>query len=295
MKYLPSTFFVLLFSTLFALTACSKSGTHADASQVAAKVNGAEITVHQINQVLERSNGVTKENTDATSKAILEKLITQELVIAKAQDSKLDRTPEFVMALDAARRELLGQAYINQLTGKPAKVSDEDIKHYFNDHPELFSERRIFSIMDIAFAHDDKLTAPLNDLIAKNISGHDIADWLKSQGTAINVNTISRAAEDLSFDILPKVTGLDVGQSVIFADGQSVHVLNLVNYKQEPEGLASATPKIARFLESQRREQLVTAELKKLRDSAKVEYVGEFAPKPASDTMQSTAAQNIAK
>ncbi len=295
MKNSPSFLLVFLFSTLGPLSACSKSGEHADASQVAAKVNGSEITVHQINQVLEHASASTKANTDATSKAILEKLITQELVIAKAQDSKLDRTPEFVMALDAARKELLAQAYFGQITGHPAKINDDEIKHYFTDHPELFSQRRIYSITDIEFSRDEKLMVPVNELIAKGNSVSEISAWLKSQGVNFNINNIARTAEDLSFDILPKVSKLDVGQSVIFEDGQTVHILNLVNFKQEPVDFASAAPRIERFLEGQRRDLLISVELKKLRDTAKVEYVGEFAPTTSPDKIQSAAGQNKAK
>ena len=119
-----------LLAVSIGLSSCGL-GEKKDASQVAAKVNGAEITVHQINQVLSHSTGVTPENADKARKEILEHLIVQELAVAKATDSKLDRTPDVIMALDAARREILARAYFNQLSGSSANVEKADTLRYF--------------------------------------------------------------------------------------------------------------------------------------------------------------------
>ena len=151
------------------LSACGL-GEKKDASQVAAKVNGAEITVHQINQVLSHTPGVTQENADKARKEILEHLVVQELAVAKATDAKLDRTPDVVMAIDAARRDILARAYFNQIAGTASNVDQAEIKHYFDDHPELFSQRRIYSLIDIALQRDEKLIAPLQEMAANNKS-----------------------------------------------------------------------------------------------------------------------------
>ena len=48
------------------------------ASQTAAKINKAEVTVHQINFVLQQQRNIRPEQADAASKQILERLIDQE-------------------------------------------------------------------------------------------------------------------------------------------------------------------------------------------------------------------------
>ena len=47
------------------------------ASQTAAKVNKAEVTVHQINFVLQQQRGLRPEQADAAGKQILERLMTR--------------------------------------------------------------------------------------------------------------------------------------------------------------------------------------------------------------------------
>ena len=82
------------------------------ASQTAAKVNKAEVTVHQINFVLQQQRGLRPEQADAASKQILERLIDQELALQKADDLKIDRDPRVVQQLEAAKREIIARAYL---------------------------------------------------------------------------------------------------------------------------------------------------------------------------------------
>jgi EpsD family peptidyl-prolyl cis-trans isomerase len=293
-KALMQNFFsrlpVCLLAISIVLVSCGKTGAKTEASQVAAKVNGAEISVHQINQVLEHTPGVTAENADAARKEILERLIVQELAVAKATDSKLDRTPEIIMALDAARKDILAQAYFNQVAGNTAKVSDTEVKHYFNEHPELFSQRRIYTLKDVAIQRDEKLMALLQDMVARNKSIREITQWLEEHGTSFKADTKTRTAEQLSLEILPRIAKLKDDQSEIFEAGPLVHVINLVNSRPEPVDMATASPQIEQFLVTQRRQQLISGELKTLRDSAKVEYLGEFAPDKSRGTSTPSAA-----
>ena len=77
------------------------------ASQAAARVDGEELTVHQINLVLERQPGLRPEQADAASRQVLEGLIDQQIAVEKAVEGKLDRDPKIVQLLDAQRRATL--------------------------------------------------------------------------------------------------------------------------------------------------------------------------------------------
>lgn len=69
-----------------------KSKPEGKASQAAARVNDTEITVHQINQVLERQQGLKPEQADAASRQVLEGLIDQQLAVAKAEEQSSTAT-----------------------------------------------------------------------------------------------------------------------------------------------------------------------------------------------------------
>ena len=70
-----------------------------------ARVNGAEITVHQINQLLSRVPGVTEEAAPKLRQEVLTKLIDQQLAVEQALGKKLDRQPEVMAALEASKRD----------------------------------------------------------------------------------------------------------------------------------------------------------------------------------------------
>lgn len=262
------------------LAACG-SGEKKDASQVAAKVNGAEISVYQINQALSQTPGVTEANVGKARKEILDRLIVQQLAVAKATDAKLDRTPEVVMALDAARRDVLARAYMDKVAASAANVDKSDIRKYFDDHPDLFAQRRLYSLTDIAFKSDDKLIAPLKDMAAANKSMQDIAQYLKDNNAVFEAHNYNSAAEQLPLDLLPSIAKLSDGQTAVIPAGQVVHVINVIKSKQEPVTFEVASPQIQKYLAAERRQQLILAEIKSLKDTAKVEYLGEYsADKP---------------
>ena len=66
-----------------ALVGCEKK-KEAGASPAAVVVNKEEITVQQVNQVLQQQRGLKPEQADAASKQVLERLIDQELAVQKA-------------------------------------------------------------------------------------------------------------------------------------------------------------------------------------------------------------------
>src|SRR5512139_2313009 len=76
-------------------------------SQVAAKVNGTELTVHQVNFALQNIPNLDNEQSKATSLQVVSRLLNKEVLMQKAVADKLNRDPMVVQALDAARRQIL--------------------------------------------------------------------------------------------------------------------------------------------------------------------------------------------
>ncbi len=113
-----------------ALVACDRAA--ADRSgQVVAKVNGVEIS-------LARGAGASGVQP------ALEKLIDRELLVQRALAAGLERDPEVAESLDAARRQVLAQAYLDRLSRLARKPSREEVRAFYAENPELFAERRIY-------------------------------------------------------------------------------------------------------------------------------------------------------
>lgn len=252
-------------------------GGEKKATQVAAKVNNEEISVHQINSALSRAGNLTPEQAKLASKEVLEKLIDQELLVEKAMSKKLDRDPRTMQAIEASRRQILAQAYMQNLVAAVAKPTGEEVKAYFDKHPELFSARRIYRFQQINVAIGRDQQTALQQRMASAKSLNDVLAWLKEQKIQFAGDVATKAAEQLPMEMLPKFNQMKDGQVVVVGGEKGVQLLQLLASQPASIDLATATPAIEQFLSNQRRGELAEKEIKQLRGSAKIAYLGDFA------------------
>jgi EpsD family peptidyl-prolyl cis-trans isomerase len=266
-----------------ALVACGDKTGKKAATQVAAKVGDEEISVHQINFVLSRTSAAanaTPESAQKLRSEVLEKLIDQQLAVDQAIDKKLDRTPEVVTQLEAARREVLARAYVQQIAGGLPKPTAEEVKKYFADNPQLFSERRIFNLQEILVpaAAGADVADQVKAQVAANKSLEEIAAWLKGRDVRFGGNSATRAAEQIPLELLKMVHTLKDGQTTIISNPQGFTVLRVASSQSAPVTEAAALPRIQQFLANQRGAEVIGQTIKDLRAKTTVTYMGDFAP-----------------
>lgn len=126
------------------LVGCVRSGSEGSASQLVAKVNKSEITVLQLNAALSHVPNLNPQSAELSSKQVLQQLIDEELLVQKAREAKLDRNPGVVQAIEAAKRAVLANAWLQQSTADIPKPSDQDIQAFVEQHPEYFTARRLY-------------------------------------------------------------------------------------------------------------------------------------------------------
>ncbi len=260
------------------LAACGDKGAKQVATQVAAKVGSEEISVHRVNQVLQRSSaaGAPPEAVQRAKRDVLEKLIDQELAVEQATEAKLHRSPEVVNQIEEARREILVRAYMQKIAGTLPRPSQEELKKYHAEHPELFSQRRVFNVQEVVVPAAPGVEGQLRRFAAAGKSIEEASSWLKDQNIAFNSGGATRAAEQLAADVLARLQGLQDGQSTVLVSPQAVTLLRVVSSQATPISEADALPRIEQFLRNQRTVEAVTANLRQLRESTPIVYMGEF-------------------
>lgn len=245
-------------------------------SQVAAKVNGTELTVHQVNYALQRIPNLDQEQTKAASLQVVRNLVEQEVIAQKALDDKLDRDPAVVQALDAARRQILAEAYMSRKLGTPAEPSDAEVAGYFDQHPELFAKRKIYRLQEISIkAPQDKYDAIRAQLGASRTL-EDFAIWLKAENLPVKSAQGVKTAEQLPLQMLPQLAKMPDGQAMVVNTPDGLMVIVLADSQMQPVTLEQAKPAIARLLQTQARQKAAKAEMDTLKAAAKIEYMGEF-------------------
>ncbi|PND37662.1 peptidyl-prolyl cis-trans isomerase, EpsD family [Paucibacter aquatile] len=259
------------------LSGCGDDKKSDKASQTAAKVNKEEITVHQINFVLQRQQGLKPEQAEAASRQVLERLIEQELAVQKAQELKLDRDPRVVQQIEAAKREIIARSYVERIGESVAKPSSEEVSKYYNEKPALFKDRRIYSLQELAIEAKPEQFGQLRQKLesAKNIG--EFAEYLKSNDFRFTANQAVRAAEQLPLNGLESIARMKDGDSAVTQTANGITVLFLVGSRSQPVDEARARPAIEAFLVNQRKAELVQKDLKGLREAAKIDYIGKFA------------------
>ncbi len=265
-----------------ALAACGKGGEKA--TQVAAKVNGDEITVHQVNQAAQRLGNVPEGQAKQVQKQILDRLIDQQLLVQQAIDKKLDRDPRVVASIEAAKRQILAQAYVDQVTGGAQKASGDQVTEFYDQHPELFKERRVYRFTQLAIAvspdKQPELRSKLEELDKQADKAKvlpQLVEWLKSQNLQYRVNQVTQAAEQLPLEALPKYQKMNVGDLIFNGGPQGAVIAQIAAAQTQPLTKEQAQPFIEQYLQNRDKLKLGEDEMKRLRTAAKIEYVGEFA------------------
>jgi EpsD family peptidyl-prolyl cis-trans isomerase len=217
------------------------------------------------------------------SRTALEGLIDQQVAVDQAIESKLNRDPDVIAQIEAARRGVLANAYVKQYVNSLPKPDAQETKKFYAEHPALFGERRIYSVQEIVAPRSPEVLAQLSGMAATNKSMDDVAAWLKAQQISFSPANASRAAEQIPLDLLPRMHVLKDGQDLVFSAPATVTILRLVSSRSEPVSEAAALPRIAQYLGTQRTVDAVTSHIKALRSKASVVYLGEFAnPPPAA-------------
>lgn len=253
-------------------------GASKSETQVAARVNKDEITVHQINMAMQRLGGkVPKDKVQEASNAVLKGLVDQQLLVQKAIEDKLDRDPVFMQAIEAARMQILAQGYLQRKAQAAAKPTETEINDYVAKHPELFSQRRVYRLQEIniqgAADKADQIRAQLT--AAKNLE--EFAQWLKSQNLQFRGSQAERAAEQLPGQLAAQLVNIKPGQAIMANNNGTLLVMLVAAAASQPVPAEQAKPLAERILTAQKQRELAQNEVKTLKSAAKIEYLGAFA------------------
>ena len=145
---------LLLPLPLLLVAACGRAPAP-DASRVAVEVNREPVTIRQLDDVLERgaagappapgAAGAPDRGPQATADA-LAALIDERLLVQRALDSNLDRDSRVARAIEAARRQVLAQAYADSVIGAAAEPGADEVRRYYDENPALFAQRRVYGL-----------------------------------------------------------------------------------------------------------------------------------------------------
>lgn len=229
---------------------------------MAARVNADAITLRELERA--RGRGET-----------IERLIDRRLAGQHAIDRGLDRAPQIVQAIESARAEILERAYRQLIAEAQARPTRQEIAGYYRAHPELFAERRLYSLEEVVLARGRKLAGALRERAQRGEPLEAIAGWLGSLDARFTINRFTRAADELPLELLRRLKDMKEGDVHAVEDGSDgVVVLRLAAARLAPLDEAAAAPLIESFLLARGSREAIEREMKRLRREARIEYAG---------------------
>lgn len=270
------------------LSACG--GKDKKPGQALVSVNGEEITVLQLNEELQRS-GVQAAQQEQASKQLLESLIDRQLLLNEAVKDKTDRDPKVVQAVERAKALIIAQAYLQKHIGPINKPSKEEVEAYFNAHPAFFSQRKQLDMKELVLSSrdvDDGLKAAMD--ASKSLE--EVAAYLDAHQLKYARTQLSRMTSDLPPELSAKLQALPKGQLFIIREGERSLLIQIAEIKDVPVNLANSAPQIEQFLMNKKAKDASEAEVKRLRATAKIDYLNkaEGADKKAEGAASAPAA-----
>jgi hypothetical protein len=271
LKFLIS---LLLLSALTIAGCGKKENTASKQSndQVVAKVNGEEITIHQVNFQLSRMGQMSQEQAKLASKQVLANLVTQEML----------------------KDQLLAQAYLQKTIEKAPKASTSEIDSFYKEHPELFENRRVFRLQELVVnISKDKFAD--TEATLKAIKGiNEVATWLRDNNYPFTVNSNVKAAEELPMALLNKLQGLKDGEMMFVPNDKTFNILQITASQTQPISRSKATPIIEQYFFNQNKNNVAKKEMLALNEKANIEFVGAFSDMKKSDLLKTNEAKTVA-
>lgn len=266
------------------LAGCGKEAT----GQVAAVVNGEEITLQEINAELGNTpipDGVDKK---AVQQAALQKIVERRLLAQAAREDGLDKTPDYLL-----RERQLRDALLVQLMGQRAeralKVPDQqEIDKFIGDNPLMFAGRKILTVDRIQFALPENL-GQLKAL-ENDHSMDAVAARLQQMGIQFRRDAPQVDAASLGQQRMTQIRALPAGEPFVIPENGVVTVGVIVSERAEPVPASEARPLAVQALRRQQLTETVQQRLKQGRAAAEIEYQPGFAP-AADSAKKGTAAK----
>lgn len=259
------------------LVACG-AGKSSAPSQVALTVNGDEVSVHQVDLLLQgRAAALPPPAASAAAQAVLQTLVDQELAAQAARRQGLDRDPRVLQLMEAAKRQVLAKAYQDSIGDRAIDASSDEIDRYHDAHPELFSKRRLYQLQETTVAVPASKLEAFKQQTAGVTSAARIHEIVKAQGLVASVRFLSVSPEDLPMPVLAQLAPLGDGQALVLQREGRYLVLAVLATQPAPVGRAAAQRLIAQFLVNERKRDLVQRSMQSLRNQARIEFGGPYA------------------
>jgi len=248
--------------------------------QVAATVNGEEITLQEINTELQAAQLPPNADKNTVQRALLQRIIDRKLLIGAAEDKKLDKTPDYLGQKRRLDELLLAQSFAKQqLTSVPVPTPGE-VDKFMQDRPNVYIAREGWVLDQIRFPapKNAQALAPL----AQDHSMDAVAARLKSLGITFERGTAQLDTGNLPKPVLDQVNKLPASEPFVIPQPGMVTVNVITSRKPLSIDAVAAKQAATRDWRQAKFAEMLQKQLDALKAGAKITYQSGFGPPPTT-------------
>ena len=245
--------------------------------QVAAVVNGDEITLKEINAEMAGANIPPGADTKEIQRSALQRIVERRLLAQSASEDGLDTSPEYLI-----RSRQINDALLVQLLGQRAEKSfqvpdQKTIDKFMADNPSMFGGRKMYVVDRIQFA----LPSDMKQLkvLESAHSMAEVAGKLNSLGIRFERGAAKMDSAQLGQQRLDQILALPDGEPFVIPENGMVTVAVITG---ESPIVGNPTEMAQIATQALRRQALAKSledRLKQARAKGEIKYQPDFAPK----------------
>ena len=248
--------------------------------QVAAVVNGEEITLQEINAEIGNANTPVGADAKEMQRSALQRIVERRLLAQSAKADGLDKTLEYLI-----RSRQIDDALLVQLLGQRAEKSfqvpdQQAINKYIAENSSMFGGRKMYIVDRIQFAIPSDL-AQLKTLESAH-SMDEVGAKLNGLGIKFERGAAKMDSAQLGQQRLDRILALPKGEPFVIPENGLVTVAVITGESPVMSNKAQMGQLAMQALRRQALTKSLEDRLKQARAKGEIKYQPDFEPKTAN-------------
>lgn len=260
-------FLIAVFAVSASLAGCGNKD-----NRILAKVNGEVITVRDFNGRIDKLPKQYQDIVKSQKKNYLDDLIMEKLLYKKALTENIDKDKDTQDIIAEATKKIIIARLVEKEVEKKVRVSDEEVKKYYDEHSEEFMMPERWRASHILVDTADEANA-IKQNLAQGASFEEIAKEKSKDPTATSGGDIGYFSKgQLVPEFEEECFRLKVGEVGNVVKTQfGYHIIKLTDKKNpEVQPFDSVKDMVKRELERSKKKDLLDNMMSDAKGSAKI-------------------------